>query len=782
MWDGLDDRGRLAPPGDYRWKAVFRAPLHLKYEFTVNHAGTPPWLSGTTGGWLSDHCAPQSACAIGDKVFVGAQLAENGNTLIALDMAGRKLWGAKWLNLAGAQVLASDGKALYVGSEGGWIGAKLQVNVVDPATYAFRNVVEETYASPEATPQLVGLAVRDGKAYLALHEPQVIAIYTLPDADHPAAQRVGELPLKDPGGLAFDAQGDLWAVSGTQVVRFASAAGEAQPVIIEGLTSPQQLAFDVAGNPCVSDGAPSCQVKVFDVKGALLRTVGKPGGRKLGPYDPECMDNPQGIAVDAQGQLWVAENSRQPKRVSLWSRDGRLVQAFHGPTRYGGSGYLDATDRTRLHDDGMTFRLDWDKGTWDLTDVHYQVGAAASMVFERTPGRSWSHDGRTFLSNHDYWTSRVLVLDERLASGVIAPLAAAGRADGVPLWAEDRFEELRGGKEPKDLNFLWSDLNRDDAIQDEEVRFFQTLAGGTAQWGWEALWSMWITEDCGFVVSANGWGPKQYAWKLPVVSWQDNGAPVFDAEHPVLIADVERHTVPVYDNVVQSILADSKGRAILIANPITGCDDQGKALWTYENPWPGVHGSHSAPSYKPGMVIGGMLALGMAKHNGDLGEVFATSGNKGQVYLFTTDGLLVATLFADCPVGQPWSMAEARRGMLLDDLSLGEEHFGGQFTRTSDGRYYLVVGSNHTSIVQVAGMETLRRTDGGFSLDAATVARCEQVARASLRGDPARDAEAAGSDSRRRAAGGGRGSHGLAGPRVRLLAGLLRQRPRRAGL
>jgi hypothetical protein len=736
-WDGLDDLGNPVPPGTYRWQAIVRDPIHLRYQFSVNHAGSPPWLSGTTGGWLSDHAPPQSACAVGDRVYIGAAVAENGHTLLAVGPDGRKLWGSKWLNLAGAQVLASDGEAVYVGSEGGWIQARLQINRVDPANQAFRNVIEESYPKVEDTPGLEGLAVRGGRAYLALRKPGVVAVYTLPEKPDAKGSRVAELPLPEPGGLAFDGKGDLWAVSGTRVVRFSGAAGEPQAIVSSGLARPRQLAFAGDGRLYVSDGPPAHDVKGFTAEGKPVGKVGLAGGRPLGPYDPRRMDQPAGLAIDAQGRLWVSEQSTQPKRVSLWSREGEFLRSFHGPTRYGGSGYLDATDVTRLHDDGMTFALDWERGTWALRGVHYQFHGAPGMNFLRTPGRSWSYRGRTFLSNYDYWTSRYLVLYERRDDGRIVPLASAGAAEfavghtttGVALWGEERFAVGLAGRDPKDLNYVWSDLNRDGDQQPDEVRFFQTPEGGTPHWRWGALWSMWITEDCGFVVSALGNGPRQYAWKLPASDWRDNGAPVYDPEHPRRIADVPRRQVPVYGDAVQSILADAHDRAILIANPITGCDESGAPLWTYEDPWPGVHGSHSAPSHEPGMVIGGMLALGMASLDRDLGQVFAISGNKGQVYLFTTDGLLVATLFQDCRVGRPWSMPEAKRGMLLDDVTLGEEHFGGQFTRSSDGRYYLVVGSNHSSLVEVEGLDSLRRLSGTVEVTPAQAARCDGLAR-----------------------------------------------------
>ena len=737
-WDGLDDLGKPLPPGEYRWNAIRRAPLHLRYRFTVNHSGNPPWLSGTTGGWLSDHAPPQAVCAVGDQVFIGASVAESGHTILAVDLDGKKRWGTKWLNLAGAQSLATDGKLLYVGSEGGWIKAKLQVNVVDPLTYRFWNVVEEDFGERGNLPGLSGLAIRDGKAYLALRKPGVIRVYELPTVPKAKGRQCAEFALDDPRGLAFDASGSLWAAGGDGVVRVNLGSGTSAHVALDGLDNPQALAFGPSGRLYVSAGEPAHQVRVYTGSGKPVRTFGKPGGRHVGRYDPEEMDHPAGVTLDARGRLWVAEKSRCPKRVSVWTTEGEFVRAFYGPTRYGGSGYLDSTDVTRLVDDGMTFILDWAERTWKLETVHYKHGDRPGMIFLRTPGRSWSYRGRVFHANYDYWTSQYQVLYERLTDGRIVPLAAAGSAEfrvghtttGVAAWGEERFAERVGGRDLKSLNFLWSDLDRDGDQQPAEVQFFQTPHGGAEHWPWRALWTMWIGEDGTFFLSGSGHGDRQVAWALSPAEWLANGAPAYDPGHARLAADVpRRRKVPVYRDDVQSIVADSRNRVVMIANPITGCDADGRPRWTFENPWPGVHGSHSAPAWRPGTVVGGLLAIGTARLDGDLGEVFAFTGNKGQVYLFTTDGLFLAALFQDKRVGSHWNMPDATPGVLLDKVSLGEEHFGGHFTRSSDGRYYLVVGHNHSSIVEVENVDTIARFSGTVTIDAQTAATCEALAR-----------------------------------------------------
>ncbi len=80
--------------------------------------------------------------------------------------------------------------------------------------------------------------------------------------------------------------------------------------------------------------------------------------------------------------------------------------------------------------------------------------------------------------------------------------------------------------------------------------------------------------------------------------------------------------------------------------------------------WPGLHASHeSPPPDHPGELIGTTRLLGdfVTPKDGDAGPLWAVNGNMGNVYLFTADGLFVATLFKDARLGRPWAMPIAER-------------------------------------------------------------------------------------------------------------------------
>ena len=146
-----------------------------------------------------------------------------------------------------------------------------------------------------------------------------------------------------------DAAGRLYVLSEKKLKRFdvdwkAPALKHERVLIADGLDDPRRLTADEKGNLYVSDWGQSHQVKVFSPQGKFLRAIGKPGGPQMGLYDPNRMSNPQGIAISPDGHLWVAEYSYLPKRLSIWTLDGKLVRAVYGPPRYGGGGTLDPWD------------------------------------------------------------------------------------------------------------------------------------------------------------------------------------------------------------------------------------------------------------------------------------------------------------------------------------------------------------------------------------------------------------------------------------------------------
>lgn len=494
-WDGLDDIGRdpnaaahgvyhipgkLVAPGTYRVRGLMRPQINLRYEMTAYTNGNPPWPTADyRGEWLANHSAPSAVLFVaegaaptrsvpggsapGGQVLVGSYVTEGGSGLAWLDLNGRKLHGQMWVGEAwtGATHLArDDGKSLTSGSKpvpgvyaytGSAWENELRLHQLVTATNKTdapsdirlgtgedRPVLTPNFKFPDKnSAALSGLAVHNGLLVASLSKLNQLLFV---DA---AAQKVlGTVPLDDPRGLAFDRQGRLLALSGRRLLRFEPGTNPVQlsalqVIAAQGLADPQQVTLDAQGNIYISDRGDSHQVKVFSPAGKLLRTIGNAGRPAVGPYHPNHMNNPNGITISSDGHLWVAETDKNPKRVSVWTLDGKLYKAFYGPSQYGGGGWLDPLDRTRFfyadEGGGMELKLNWDKGTGEPIFLYYRPELDTSGLSRKSAPETPIHfNGQTYLTdayntNPTNGTSSAAIW--LLRNGVAVPVAAIGQAN-----------------------------------------------------------------------------------------------------------------------------------------------------------------------------------------------------------------------------------------------------------------------------------------------------------------------------------------------------------------
>jgi hypothetical protein len=758
-WDGLDDLGRdpdaarhgvyhiparLVAPGAYRVRGLVHAGIELCYEFSVYNAGQPPWPTADhTGGWLANHTPPSSALFVparrapGGKplVFLGSYVTEGGDGLAWVDLEGRKQGGVGWIGGAwtGAPYLAYDAGDkpagdTYAYAASAWEG-DLRLTALTPK--GDRPVVRYAFPGGKEASAVTGLAVRDGLLVCSLPKQKGLLC-----VDARAGKVRNTLPLDDPRGLAFDAEGRLLVLAGRELRRYRLPATAAavqlsspETLVARGLEDPQQVALDSQGRLYVSDHGNSHQVKVFCASGKPLGAIGTPGVPRAGPYDENHMNHPNGLTVDSAGHLWVAETDYQPKRVSVWTLDGRLVRAFYGPAEYGGGGQLDPQDKTRFYFHGMEFRLDWATGRDRLERVFFRPEKGDSPQAQRGTVPFFLPDGfgvngvpetalyvpsasgpprryftNCYNSNPTNGASiACLWLDQ---GGIARPVAALGRANDWELLKGDGFKArwpagvgLQGRSFSAPLVFLWSDLDGDGQLQPGEVSFLKAESGGIT-----------VMPDLSLVASRlNG-----ETIRFPVRRFTVAGVPVYDlAAGETLARRVQGPTSSGGDQA----LWEPGGWTVLTVAPepfapqsICGVY-RGQPAWSYPSPWPGLHASHeSPPPDRPGELIGTTRLLGgfVTPRSGQAGPLWAVNGNMGNIYLFTADGLFVAELFHDIRRGTGWAMPIARRNMSLGGLSLHDENFWPSIAAAADGRIYLVDGAR-TSLVRIDGLEQIRR-------------------------------------------------------------------------
>ena len=742
-WDGQDDLGRdvgaaghglynvpghFVAPGAYRVRGLTHQPFDLRYEFPIYTGGSPAWNTADgTGAWLANHTPPSgalfvpAACTPNGQpmVYLGSAVSEGTHGLAWVDLDGKKLGGTNWVGgiWTGAPFLAFDagakadaGTSLYAGSI---YQDDLRLTAIlhtPNGAYKEQAVTKYTFAK-KAQAAISGLAAHDGLLIAALP-----ALKQLLGVDVRTGAQVGAIPLDDPRGLAFDAQGRLLALAGAKLLRYTLPADLHAPVtpetlIAQGLDDPRQLTLDRAGNLYISDGGASHQVKVFTPDGKFLRAIGHPGVPAAGPYDPLHLNNPNGLSIDSRDHLWVTETDYQPKRVSVWTLDGTLVTAFYGPSEYGGGGRLDPQDRTLFYYGGMVFKLDWAKGTNQLQSVFLRPGPdSLPLPFRNAlPDQPIYANGQKYLTNcynSNPTSGAGAAMIWIMRNGLAVPVAAMGRANDWDILKTDAFKplwpagiDLNGDMWKNQAAFLWTDLNGDGQVQPDEVTMVKGGSGGIT-----------VMPDLALVDSRLDGNTVRFA----PARFTARGVPVYDlAAGQPLATEVHGPTSSGGDQA----LVHPNGWTVLSVAPKPYAAHSlcgvlhGEPRWSYPDMWPGLHASHEAAvPDTPGEIIGTTRLLGgfIEAPNQQVGPLWAINGNMGNMYLFTADGLFVATLFRDVRQGKSWSMPKSARNMLLNELTCHDENFWPSITQTADGKVYLVDGGR-SSLVRVDGLDSVQR-------------------------------------------------------------------------
>jgi len=247
--------------------------------------------------------------------------------------------------------------------------------------------------------------------------------------------------------------------------------------------------------------------------------------------------------------------------------------------------------------------------------------------------------------------------------------------------------------------FLWTDSNGDGCVQPPEVTF---EAGA----GW--VDGVTVMPDLSFVAT----NVRGETHRYPPSGWTANGNPVYDASKHETLATGAQH--PPGDGGGQA-LAGKDGWTVETTAPMPfasqgpGGVQNGVARWSYPSLWPGLHPSHISPlPDHPGELIGTTRLLGgtITPKGSDAGELWAINGNQGSIYVFTTDGLFVATMFRDGRTAS-WDFPRAVPGMLVNEATNQQEDFWPEWTQTADGDVYLTTMASY--LLRVENLDTIIR-------------------------------------------------------------------------
>jgi len=140
--------------------------------------------------------------------------------------------------------------------------------------------------------------------------------------------------------VTIDGMGNLWATdSAAHVVHKFSPDGRVLLTLgkkgVAGdntsrdlFNQPNHVAIAPGGDIYVSDGYVNARVVQFSKDGQFVRIIG--GGKGA---EPGQLQLPHGVALDSKGRILV--NDSDNKRVSVFDKDGKFVEAWPYPSRGG---------------------------------------------------------------------------------------------------------------------------------------------------------------------------------------------------------------------------------------------------------------------------------------------------------------------------------------------------------------------------------------------------------------------------------------------------------------
>ncbi len=180
--------------------------------------------------------------------------------------------------------------------------------------------------------RIIGLAMDDSDR-LFVSDPGLKHVLVF-DKNHKAEDVITE-GMVDPGGLAVDTRNRLLYVADVELdqvlvydadtfkpIRKIGTTGKKHELTTPGdFSKPTGVAVDAEGNLYVADTYNN-RIEIFDADGQFVSTFGKAGD------GPGYFARPKGVAIDGDGHIWVADGMQD--RVQVFNKEGQLLISFGG--------------------------------------------------------------------------------------------------------------------------------------------------------------------------------------------------------------------------------------------------------------------------------------------------------------------------------------------------------------------------------------------------------------------------------------------------------------------
>jgi DNA-binding beta-propeller fold protein YncE len=180
--------------------------------------------------------------------------------------------------------------------------------------------------------RIIGLTMDDNDR-LFVSDPGLRHVLVF-NKDHKAEDVITE-GMSSPSALTIDTKNRLLYVSdidldqilvydadSLKLLRKIGTGGHKHELTTPGdFSKPAGVAVDAEGNLYVADTMNN-RVEIFDADGQFISTFGKAGD------GPGYFARPKGIAIDSDGHIWVADGVQD--RVQVFNKDGQLLISFGG--------------------------------------------------------------------------------------------------------------------------------------------------------------------------------------------------------------------------------------------------------------------------------------------------------------------------------------------------------------------------------------------------------------------------------------------------------------------
>ena len=471
-----------AGSGRYRWAGVVGPRITPRRALAFSPIWYPPREGG--GPWLGSGLVRSIAC-VGKSVWLCAY-SESGDCLIEANGQMRRLWGARRVLQLWPAYLAADGQRLFFLAFAEQTQS-VAIAEIDHQSKRARLLVLDSAAAADVA-AISGFAVSDGLALVALRERSLVLVYdlrrgekarwykpecSLAEAAGPScgSEPVRRIALPQPRALCALPTGEVACLSGVRVVAIDPRCGRVRPLLSGKLENPISLAADARGAIFIGEGEPRHQVLCLSAKGDVVRTYGKPGARKPGPFDNDELEEPAALAVDWQGRLWVAEHCPAAPRLSLWESTRRCLGAVVVPQQSCGGPSVDPADATRIFYGGLELRRRGEGRAVELVRLIFRPDDRSYTTFGAAPGRAFRREGRLFFASAQGWGKTGLSVVWADSGYGARPVAAVGKipqqllARIARIPEDPHFGEKVKQRVDETINFNWGNNPPDPDVQ-----------------------------------------------------------------------------------------------------------------------------------------------------------------------------------------------------------------------------------------------------------------------------------------------------------------------------